>query len=42
MDFSAVNKGLVGYVPGTTSLLLFPLFFDMTLEQKPKGRANLH
>jgi hypothetical protein len=42
MDFSAVNKGFVGYVQGTTSLLLFPLFFDLPLEQTPKGRANLH
>jgi hypothetical protein len=31
----------LGYVQGTTSLLLFPLFFDLTLEQIPKGRANL-
>lgn len=31
-----------GYGQGTTSLLLFPLFFDLTLEQIPKGRANLH
>jgi hypothetical protein len=32
-----VNKGLVGYVQGTTSPILFPLFFDLTLEQTPEG-----